>query len=366
MSRAKSAAPNCPRPEDEVLHINGIHFSTLPKPAALKKIIRRKRKEVNCAPPVPTNLEEMVIPDPYKYYVNAKNEKELFLLGDSGPVADRILIFGRQKNSKILEESDHWFVDGTFRSTPSLFYQVYIIMAKKFDAVHSIIYGLLPGKSTSVYESFINMLKELFPKPLNRKRISCYFELAAINAFKDEGLLRRYNNKADFALNARMITSLAFVLFEDIDGAIETLSEQIPQELQPILNWFEDFYVERPNRRSVSRRNPMFPPKTWNLYHRVLNRIDRTNNHAEAAHRRLQNELSMDHPTLWKFLDTLKIIQKGRDIFYEQLVAGKSPPAKLKKYQDADRRIFKIVESYHQENILEYLRGLSHNYEMNP
>ncbi|KAJ3640461.1 hypothetical protein Zmor_003755 [Zophobas morio] len=107
-----------------------------------------------------------------------------------------------------------------------------------------------------------------------------------------------------------MITSLAFVLFEDIDGAIETLSEQIPQELQPILNWFEDFYVERPNRRGVSRRNPMFPPKTWNLYHRVLNRIDRTNNHAEAAHRRLQNELSMDHPTLWKFLDTLKIIQK--------------------------------------------------------
>ena len=75
--------------------------AALPKPAALKIIIRRKRKEVNCAPPVPTNLEEMVIPDPYKYYVNAKNEKELFLLGDSGPVADRILIFGRQKNSKV-------------------------------------------------------------------------------------------------------------------------------------------------------------------------------------------------------------------------------------------------------------------------
>ena len=55
--------------------------------------------------------------------------------------------------------------------------------------------------------------------------------------------------------------------------------------------------------------------KMWNLYVRTLNHEDKTNNHAEAANRRLQMELGMEHPTLWKFIHALRKVKKGRDLF---------------------------------------------------
>ena len=64
---------------------------------------------------------------------------------------------------------------------------------------------------------------------------------------------------------------------------------------------------------------------------RTLSGENRTNNHAEATNRKLQVEFGMEHPTIWKFVNTLHKIQKSRDTFLEQLIAGHAPPSKLKK-----------------------------------
>jgi hypothetical protein len=90
----------------------------------------------------------------------------------------------------------------------------------------------------------------------------------------------------------------------------------------------------------------LFPPNIWNVYERTLIAEDRTNNHAEAAHHRLQTELGVDHPSIWKFIDGLKKVQKSRDVYMEQLMAGQLPPIKLKKFRDADERILKIVRDF--------------------
>ena len=94
----------------------------------------------------------------------------------------------------------------------------------------------------------------------------------------------------------------------------------------------------------------------WNVYERTLAAQDRTNNHAEAAHRRLQTELDIYHPSLWKFIDGLRRVQKGRDVVYEQYVRGDAAPAKRLLYQLADERILTIVNDYPNRDILEYLR----------
>jgi hypothetical protein len=43
--------------------------ATLPNNAALRKIIRRKRKEINAVPADPANLQELDIPQSYQQYV---------------------------------------------------------------------------------------------------------------------------------------------------------------------------------------------------------------------------------------------------------------------------------------------------------
>ncbi|XP_031345516.1 uncharacterized protein LOC116172439 [Photinus pyralis] len=207
-------------------------------------------------------------------------------------------------------------------------------------------------------------MRECFP---NVSVKGCFFHLAKNMRKKlaDLNLIQTYNTDAEFALKAKMVIAISFVPLDHLDEALDSLADVLPPELHPLLNWFEDNYVGRLNRRGNGRRAPIFESSIWNLYERTLHEEDRTNNHSEAAHRRLQTELGVLHPTLWKFIDALRAVQHGRDIYYESLVAGNNPPKKLRRYRDADRRILQIVRNFAQyEAIEEYLRGIAHNYQM--
>ena len=57
----------------------------------------------------------------------------------------------------------------------------------------------------------------------------------------------------------------------------------------------------------------------------------------------------------------MKKVQRGRDLYYEQLIAGQNPPVKLKRFREADARIKSIVMDFENRNFVEYLRGLAHN-----
>jgi len=105
-----------------------------------------------------------------------------------------------------------------------------------------------------------------------------------------------------------MIPALAFVPVDHVVDVFEELSENVDGELQPVLDWLEDSYIGRQQRRR--RRQPLFPVAMWNVHDLVVEHLARTNNHAEAAHRRIQSELQMEHPTIWKFIDGLKRVQK--------------------------------------------------------
>ena len=81
-------------------------------------------------------------------------------------------------------DSDLWYADRTFKLSPPLFYQVYVVMARRYEGVHPILYALLPDKSRATYFRMFCMIRDAIPG-VNPKAISCDFELAAISAMKE-------------------------------------------------------------------------------------------------------------------------------------------------------------------------------------
>ena len=97
----------------------------LPKLDSLKRTIQHQRVQQMAAPVQPARLEELVLPADYQQ--TAKGEQ--FLLYDSGPETQRILIFWTQRNLEMLRLSEYWLADCTFKTAPSFFTQVYVVHA---------------------------------------------------------------------------------------------------------------------------------------------------------------------------------------------------------------------------------------------
>ena len=52
------------------------------------------------------------------------------------------------------------------------------------------------------------------------------------------------------------------------------------------------------------------------------------------------------------------------DAQYELFVAGHAAPRKRRKYEEADERILNIVNRFEIGTVIEYLRGISHNFKI--
>jgi hypothetical protein len=355
---------------------------------AARRMIQRARKIWD--PDFRSNAtrETFVVPNTLRTYEHAPGEFEPFLLGDYGVgTSDRILMFGRQSNREWTGHVSVLYVDGTFSLAPPLFAQVFVIMAERGGYVLPIAYFLLPDKREPSYKRAFDMLHEAFPE-LDPGVINMDFEMGIINAARsvfplarlcgclwhltrnmrcklaEESLLGQYRTNPSFSLHCRSIIALAFVPTENLVPAFEALATSgIPNMLSPILDWMEDNYIGRLNSDG-SRRAPRFEHSLWSVYERTIRGESRTNNYAEAAHRKLQSEFAVDHPNSSKFITGLMKCQKGRDTQYEQYIRGDAPPTKRRKYINADRRIRRIVDSYNDRNIIEYLIGLAHNFMM--
>ena len=159
-----------------------------------------------------------------------------------------------------------------------------------------------------------------------------------------------------------MFLALTFVPVTDVIQAFEELEQYVDGSLEPIIDYFEDNYVGRRQRRG--RKRPRFPITWWNVHDRTLADDPRTNNNAEAGFRRLQSDFGCQHPTIWEFLSALRKHHVLRDVDYNKLEQGRQPPAKQPKAVLREERIRSIVENYEDRTIIELLRAIAHNIQV--
>ncbi|KAI6650221.1 hypothetical protein LOD99_6138 [Oopsacas minuta] len=101
------------------------------------------RERLSNLPILPTSRETLNLPVNLQQSIAGAN----FLL--YSPTGDEILIFSTEANIIKLSTKKHWRVDGTFRSEPHLYLQLFSIRAFEGDKLIPLIYCLLLLKHVS-------------------------------------------------------------------------------------------------------------------------------------------------------------------------------------------------------------------------
>lgn len=140
IKRKAAAHPEVPPAQVLRVELAGVSdgvLSQLPEREALKKQMRRERRKD--LPPNPRSLSELgELPELYQKTLQGEkflifdsrvaededdDEDDEEVERDEDSVAPRALVFGTRQNLEVLCRSSAWFVDGTFKVTPTLFTQ---------------------------------------------------------------------------------------------------------------------------------------------------------------------------------------------------------------------------------------------------
>ena len=315
-----------------------------------------------------------------------------FLLFDSGPSPHRILLFSTMENLRTLSQCDHWFMDGTFKSAPPLFTQIFSVHGLKSKRTFPLVYGLLPNKEEDSYTRFLTAMNALAQSaqvtfkptsvltdfefgtlngidtvfPTAEKR-GCYFHHTQCiwrHLQEFPNILARYNSDPDFSLHVRQLAALAFVPTPAVTQSFDILMntpffEANEALLRPLLDYYEDTWIGRTRRGG--RRPPLFPHAPWNCFETTAFQNPRTNNTVEGWHRRFNTMVGKSHPSIWILIDNLKIEQSVVEMKVNQMVAGTPSHPRRKPYRKLDSRLVRIVEDYENLPVSDYLLGIAHN-----
>ena len=73
------------------------------------------------------------------------------------------------------------------------------------------------------------------------------------------------------------------------------------------------------------------------MHNRVLNELPRTNNNLEGWYTRFSTMFRQTHPSIWEFIDTLKLDASHNRMLIAQMLAGAAPPPQKKGQTGSSR-----------------------------
>ena len=323
--------------------------------SSLNRMVQRSRKAANRHPSNPRDLETLSIPA--NYILSTDNEP--MMLWDSGwdERTRRSFLWGTPKNADHMVDAEHWVVDGTFKSAPNLFHQLFTVHGLFPDGWHlPLFYGLLPGKTTTLYRNLFeeidtwasggyqpqsilmdyelaihNAVASVWPST-TRRGCNFHYKKALLKHVKQTNIWEEYltpnSPVRDFFA---MTGAIAYVPETDVPRIWRHLKPLLPIDMAEFASYYENTWI------GTSTTNPNFAPHMWNQHEAAQMRIPRSSNIAEGWHHGFHSMLSCSKPTIWKFLDCLK----------------------APKWIRYDRQLQRIVDDYdNYSNPMDFLKAI--------
>lgn len=364
----------------------------MPNREALRKQILHVRNE--SLPSQPQSLQDINVPDNLRITISGREE---FLIKEIEFDEEKIMIFCTISNFQYLQEAEYWIMDGTFKTVPRLFQQMYTIHAlvgRGDNArVLPMIYALMTSKSEECYNELFHeviTLSEEANQVLSPPLILTDFEKAAINATQSEfpdsinkgcffhlcqnfwkkiqalGLAIEYGNNEDFSIKLRHITALAFLPPSEIPDAFDQIKPLMPSNAQGVVQYFEDNYVHGRIQRvlrngTLTRSPPLFPPNLWSVYELIGNNYPRTQNMVEGWHQRWNTLIGKPHVGVYTIINEIRKEQHQTELQIENILRGEPPPYQRKHYIDRENRILSVFNNRDDYSLVDFLRGIAHN-----
>jgi hypothetical protein len=364
--------------------------SCLPSKTALRQQVKKVRREN--FPAEPNSLENFVLPLEYQMTLNGEN-----FCRDIRMDNDRTLIFLTNANLIHLRNASFWIMDGTFKTVPTIFKQLYTIHAPVGGPLNSrilpLVYALMSSKSEESYSRLFQELNDIADQrniELRPDFVLTDFEKAAMNAVRNEfhgvqnkccnfhlaqsvyrriqtaNLQTRYGTDQEFSKMMRHIPALAFLSDAEIPDAFDELKPLIPNEAQEIVKWFEETYVHgrvRVNIRNgnIIRHTPLFPPNEWSVFENVEFGFPRTQNKVEAWHRRWETLVGRAHVGLFRIINEIKKEDIEVETEIERIISGEPAPKMRKKDEDRENRLQTIIRSRNTRTTMQFVRGIANN-----
>ncbi|CAF2568047.1 unnamed protein product [Rotaria sp. Silwood2] len=207
-------------------------LSQFPPINNLKRTICRRRAANLNFPANPRSLSEIHINGSF----SLTKKKEQFLQYDSGyHDSDRFLLFATSQQLDLLQSCTDVYMDGTFKVVPELYYQLYSIHGLVQRNIISLAYILMP-----------RAMKAINSRWPQSSVHACFFHLTQ-NVYRQvqkAGFTTKYGNDEEYAHAVRMLPALAFSETNDIYSAFEDIGDLQISDLDPLYNYFEDYYID--------------------------------------------------------------------------------------------------------------------------
>ena len=120
-----------------------------------------------------------------------------------------------------------------------------------------------------------------------------------------------------------MLAALTFVPPNLVPHCFEVLSDDIPAELEPLYDYFEDNYLGRAARHG-QRRAPNFVIEMWSMYQQAELGLPRTNNAVEGWHGAFQHTVGYAHPKVYKLINSMRLEQSHTENLKVKIDAEKN------------------------------------------